>query len=223
MLTGLCLVWGLTVVWAAQGYDVNDQWNRMAWGWAGLAGLVTLALASHGEWAKAALLGWVTWTMMSTTPLTGKMPRSLAWRQTGQTAVLLAAGYALWPVGLDMGAALIGLVVVGLGTAAWAAYTRGHEIGQYQHAVGWWMWYDESRVCPRAGQGNANHAQAVVVLGWAAMLSLAVTQSPWWLVTAPGLLTGIGLCRDHRGHWLTQGVVQAGLLGLVAGGWAGWR
>ena len=223
MLTALVGLWALLLVWAAQGYDLNDQWNRMAWGWTGLAGVGLLAFVTRGDYAKAALLGWVGWTCMVTTPLTGKMPRSTAWTKTGNLALLLAAGVLLWPRGVDRLVLLGGLALVGVGVTAWAGYSYRHVTGQYQYQWGLWTLYDESKLCPRAGQGNANHAQAVIVLSLAAACGLAVVHSPWWLLVVPIHLVGIGLCRDHRAPWLTQGVVQAGVVLILAGLWGAWR
>lgn len=223
MLTALVAAWALLVIWAAQGYDLNDQWNRMAWGWTGLAGVMVVVWVSRGDYAKAALLSWVGVTCMVTSPLTGKMPRSQAWEKTGSLAVALSAGVVLWPAGVDRLMLLSGLALVGVGVTAWAWYSWQHATGQYQQPWGPFLLYDEGNLCPRAGQGNANHAQAVIVLSVAAACGVAIVQSVWWVGLIPVHLFGIWLCRDHRGHWLTQGVVQAGLVLLVAGIWGGWR
>lgn len=223
MLTALVGLWALTIVWASQGYDLNDQWNRMAWGWTGLAGVLVLAFLTRGDYAKAALLGWVGWTCMITTPLIGKMPRSVAWMKTGSLCVALAGGSLLWPSGVDRVMILGGLALVGVGVTGWAWYSCRHATGQYQAHWGPFLLCDESNVCPRAGQGNANHAQAVIVLSLAAALGLSLVHSPLWLGVVPVQLFGIWLCRDHRGHWLTQGVVQAGVLLVGAGLWGGLR
>ena len=223
MITGLVGLWAALTVWANQGYDVNDQWNRQSWGWVGIAGLLGWALVSRGDYAKAAWLVWIAYTLMMTTPLTGKRPRSQAWREQGIVWLALTAGYLLWPAEVWTRGLVMGVAVMGLPVTAWAWYSWQHPTGQYQYEWRWGWLYDESNLCPRAGQGNANHAQSVIVLSVAAALALAVTGSGWWLTLLPGHWFGIWLCRDHRGHWLTQGVVHAGVLLVAAGLWEGMR
>ena len=220
MLTALVGLWAALTVWAHQGYDLNDQWNRLSWGWVGVAGVMMLALGMRGEWAKAALLGWAVYTLMVTTPLQAKQPRSKAWEATGISLLALVGGYLLWPsLQIETRWLLGGMAVMGLPVTLWGWYSWQHATGQYQYEYGPFWLYDESNICPRAGQGKANHAQSVIVLSIAAVLAMAVTGSVWWLVLLPGHLFGVWVCRDHRGYWLTQGVVQVGLLLVAAGLW----
>ena len=225
MLTGLVLVWLVAVCWGRQGYDLNDQWNRLSWGWAGLGGLLVLALLQRERWALAAGLAWIMWTLMVTTPLHGKIPRSQAWSQTGTVVLALGAGVAAWPSGLiDRSMVLGALALMGLPVTAWAWYTWQHPTGRYQHVWrGTWWLYDESNVCPRAGQGNANHAATMLVLSAAAACGLVVIQSAWWGLVLPIDAGGIWLCRDHRSSWLTQAMVQLAAVMLVTGCWEVWR
>lgn len=225
MSTGAVLLWLGLVVWAHQGWDLNDQWNRWSWGWVGVAGLVVWGLGARGEWAKACGLAWVVWTVMVTTPQVGKGARSATWAGIGAWAVALGAGYLLWPgLGVDARGLVRGVALVGVPVTAWAWVTVRHATGAYQWVWrGTWWLYDESNVCPRAGQGNANHAATLVVVSLAAACGLAVVESPWWGLLIPWAGWGVWLCRDHRGPWLTQAMGQAGLVVVVAGLWAGWR
>lgn len=220
-MTLVYLLLFLCCLLAYQGYDKNDQFNRMSWFWTLIAAAVASALVLKGEWAKGLLLAWVGYTVMMTTPVQSRVARSDGWKHPGWLALMLAGGYLALVDRLEPRALLAGLAGLGPVITAWAWYSVTRPTDHY-HRTLWrlpWVVYDESRVCPRAGQGNANHAQSLVVVSLAASLGLATIASPWWGLLALPNGFGIYLCRDHRAGWLTQGIVQAAVVVAVAGVW----
>ena len=217
---------------AYQGRDSCDQWNRVAWCWTGL--LLMEAWWLPNIW-MGLLLAMVT---LGCAPPLACMeraaiqnfphmkdavflyPRHELLERIALPAGVFALAYTVM-VELVQATSVLWILaaLVGLGhlVGAWAWYSKyGSPLESYQRHLGLWFWvHDESRVCPRAGQGNANHAQAVAALAVASCYGLALAASPWWLFGLPLPLYAIALCHDERTCWLNQGVLHTLVATLV--------
>ena len=201
-------VWLLNAVIGPQGRDRDDQWNRWSWFWIGGGFLVASHLPHPGA---ALLLAIVT---IGCLPIT---PRSMAVQQVLIPAIAVSSLYAYaatWSHGQTALVWLLGvLVVMGMVIGVWSWMSVHHKEERWQwHLLGPWWMYDESRICPRAGQGNANHAQAVVALSCAAAIGLWHLGFTLVLVAVPLLICPLVYCRDRRESWISQGPVAVYVL-----------
>ena len=197
---------------AFSGRDKSDQWNRTGWWVMGVA--LCLAVLMPTVWAS--LL--VAVIVLGCWPL---IPRSDVLMAQPVMAVMMAAGWAMLSqvVTTAWVPAAMG-VLIGLGgvIAAWGVYAKTRDVDMWSRKVWlWWYAYDESRVCPRAGQGNANHAQGMAALAFAACLGMTMLGSAWWGVLLPVLLVPVYVCRDARTGWLTQGLVHVTVATVAVG------
>ena len=237
ILTAL-LVWLVVVSCLASfGRESTIGWNR--WHWAMVGCGVLVAATMENRWAGA-LMGTLSLGMLQfTNPvriirlyffpilalgaayaamaphMTPAMVAPVLWAMVGVTVCVgLWALHSLWhrepyhtriwPLwGAQPVATVVGHPEDGITMASDPGSSQGYFI------------FDIPQVCIRAGQGNANHAQAIGVVGTAAACGLWWMGQPWALAALGLTLLPVLICRDRRSSWLTQGPVYVGFVGLM--------
>lgn len=237
LVTGL-LVWMVVVSCLASfGRESTIGWNRWHWGMVGCG--LAVATAMPSGWAMGLMACLALGAVHFTNPVRIIRLYFFPMLALGAAYAVLAPAMTVAMVAPVLWA----VVAVTVATGGWALVSLWHR--EPYHLRLWPCWgaqqvavvvghpedgvtlasdpgtsqgyflFDIPQVCIRAGQGNANHAQAMGVVGTAAACGLW-WMGQWWALGALGVtLLPVLICRDRRSSWLTQGPAYVGFVGLM--------